>query len=41
MIKSRKERKLVRLKMNSKGAKVSICAVPMHAPALFAKGWGR
>ena len=34
MILSRKERKLDRLKMNSKGAtnEVLTCAVPMHAP---------
>ena len=34
MIMSRKERKLDRLKMNSRGAtkEAPICAVPMHAP---------
>jgi len=34
MIMSRKERKLDRLKMNSKGAtnEARTCAVPMHAP---------
>ena len=45
MIMSRKERKLDRLKMNSKGAtkEAPTCAVPMHAPqtSTFGEGWGR